>query len=244
VGWFTVKRGRLEYRGRINRQPFKDWCATKEGSDAIARVAKGLRFSLFGRARSARRRLWQELHTASCTGAFTSAIAAEPAHFTQAIADVCYADALPRSHVAQGRVVLAPRALAVGRARAAVFARLMASPIFAGIDEAVRTFLLDRLVIEMDQALRDASPAPRRPVLAKDGWACVGVRLGTVWAEPLWAGPYGAGHLFMYELPPRKLARREYKALEAAIEDISSSVSTLSRTARDAMMRAATLRRV
>jgi len=202
-----------------------------------------MRFSFLGRARSARRRLWRELDAVSRTSAFTSAIVAEPARFAQAIADVCYADALPRSYVAQGRVVLAPRALAIGRARAGVFARLMTSPIFAGMDDAVRTFLLDRLVIEMDQALRDASPAPRRPVLAKDGWACVGVRLGTVWAEPLWAGPYGAGHLFMYELPPRKLTRREYKALDAAIEEISGSVSTLSRTARDAVMRAATLRR-
>ena len=243
MAWFTVKRGHLEYRGRMTRQPFKEWCATKEGADAIARVAKGMRFSFLGRARSARRRLWRELHDASGTGAFTAAIVAEPGHFAQAIADVCYADALPRSHVAQGRVVLAPRALAMGRARAGVFARLMASPALAGLDEAVRTFLLDRLVIEMDQALRDASPVPRRPVAAKDGWVCVGVRLGTVWAEPLWAGPYGAGHLFMYELPPRKLTRREYKALDAAIEDISGSVSTLSRTARDAMMRAATLRR-
>jgi hypothetical protein len=244
VSWFTVKRGRLEYRGRITRQPFSEWCATEEGAAAIARVAKGTRFSWLGRARSARRHLWRALQTASRTEAFTAAVAAEPRHFAQAMADVCYSDALPRSHVALGRVVLAPRALAIGRARAGVFARLMPAPPLAGVDEAVRTFLLDRLVIEMDEALRQASPVPRRPVLANDGWACVGVRLGTVWADPLWAGPYGAGHLFMYELPSRRLTRREYKALDAVIEDMSGSVSTLSRTARDAMLRAATLRRV
>src|SRR5262249_51651644 len=180
----------------------------------------------------------------SRTEAFAAAVAAESGHFAQAIADVCYADALPRSHVALGRVVLAPRALAMGRARAGVFARILKSPALAGVDDAVRTFLVDRLVIEMDQALREASPVPRRPVLAKDGWACVGVRLGTVWAEPLWAGPYGAGHLFMYELPARRLTRREYKAIDDAIEQMSGDVSALSRNARDAMLRAATLRRV
>ena len=244
VAWFTVKRGRLEYLGRITRQPFTDWCATKEGVEAITRVAKGIPFSLVGRTRSAKRRLWRALHAVSRTEAFGAAIAAEPDHFAQAIADICYADALPRTHVALGRVVLAPRALAMGRARAGVFARLMSAPAFADIDDAVRTFLLDQLVVEMDAALKKASPVPRRPVLAKDGWVCVGVRLGTVWAEPLWAGPYGSGHLFMYEMPPRKLTRREHKALDAAIEDITGSVSTLSRTARDAMLRAATLRRV
>jgi len=244
VAWFTVKRGRLEYRGRITRQPFTEWCATKEGTGAISREANGIRFSFVGRSRSARGRLWRALQAASRTEAFRAAIAAEPDHFAQAIADICYADALPRTHVALGRVVLAPRALAMGRARAGVFARLLSAPALADIDDAVRTFLLDQLVLEMDAALSKASPVPRRPVLAKDGWVCVGVRLGTVWAEPLWAGPYGSGHLFMYEMPPRGLTRREHKALETAIDDIAGSVSTLSRTARDAMLRAATLRRV
>ena len=244
VAWFTVKRGRLEYRGRVTRQPFAEWCATKEGVDAIARVAKEIRFSFVGRRRSATRRLWRALHAASRTEGFCAAIKAEPDHFLQAIADICYADALPRTHVALGRVVLTPRALAMGRARAGVFARLMTAPALADVDDAVRTFLLDHLVVEMDAALSQASPVPRRPVLAKDGWVCIGVRLGTVWAEPLWAGPYGSGHLFMYEMPRRKLTRREYKALDAAIDEIAGSVSTLSRTARDAMLRAATLRRV
>jgi len=162
----------------------------------------------------------------------------------QAMADVCYADALPRAYIALGRLVLAPRALVMGRVRASVFARLQQVPALSDLDEAVRTFLLDQLVVEMDAALRKASPEPRRPVFANDGWACVGVRLSTLWVDPLWAGPYGAGHLFMYELPARGLSRREYKTLDAAVEKISTDVSTLSRTARDAMLRAATLRRV
>jgi hypothetical protein len=244
VSWFTVKRGRLNYRGRIGKEPFKEWCATKDGTEAIRRVARGLRFSFLGRSRAARGRLWRALDSASRADAVTSAVAAESGHFMQAMADVCYADALPRAHIALGRLVLAPRTLVMGRARAGVFARLMQLPALADVDEAVRTFFLDQLVVEMDAALTKASPLPRRPVLANDGWACIGVGLGTVWADPIWAGPYGAGHLFMYELPAQGLARREYKALEAAVEEMSGSVSTLSRLAREAMLRAATLRRV
>src|SRR5262249_41819829 len=236
VNWFTVSRGRLEYRGRITRPPFAKWCTTRDGQQAIARVAKGIRFSIVGRARSARRRLWHDLPAASRTDAFRAAIDAEPDHFMQVLADVCYADALPRAHIAIRRLVLAPRAMVAGRARAAVFARLMNAPVLAGVDEAVRTFLLDQLVIEMDAALRHASPLPRRPVLARDGWACVGVRLGTVWMDPLWAGPDGTGHLFMYEMLPQGLTRRDAKALEAAIEQMTGAVSSLSRTARDAML--------
>lgn len=242
--WFIAKRGRLEYRGRLAKQPFAEWCATKEGADAIARVAKGVRFSLIGRARSARRRLWRALDAASRGDGFPPMIAAESRRFLQVMADVCYADALPRVHVALGRLVLVPRALVNGRARAAVFARLMHAPELAGVDDAVRTFFLERLVIEMDAALTKASPMPKRPVLAEDGWCCIGVRMGTVWADPLWAGSHHAGHFFMYELRERKLARREYKALDAGMEQIAGTISTLSRTARDAMLRAATLSRV
>lgn len=243
MSWFIVRRGRLEYRGRISPQPFREWCASKDGGEAIARVSKGIRFSLTGRARSARRRLWRALDAASRSDAFAAAIAAEPEHFAQSMADVCYADALPRLHIALGRLVLAPRALVNRRARAAVFVRLIHAPALADLDDAVRMFLLDRLVIEMDAAVTKASPMPRRPVLAADGWSCIGVHLGTIWADSLWAGSDSAGHLFMYELPGRPLTRREYKALDAGVHQISGTVSTLSRTAREAMLRAATLRR-
>jgi hypothetical protein len=241
MGWFIVKRGRLEYRGRITKQPFTEWCGTKDGTDAIARAAKAVRFSVFGRTRAARRRLWRALDAASRSEGFVPMVAAESQRFTQAMADACYADALPRMQIALGRLVLVPRALVDGRVRAAIFARLMHAPALSGVDDAVQTFFLERLVSEMDAALSKAAPVPRRPVLAADGWCCIGIRLGTVWADPIWAGTYHAGHLFMYELRERQLNRREYKALDAGIQQMSGTVSTLSRTARDAMLRAATL---
>jgi hypothetical protein len=242
VSWFAVNRGRLEYSGRVSRQPFTAWCATNAGRKAVAHVAAGIRFSLFGRTRAAQKRLWRTLDTVSRTGAFKNTMNAEPANYLQILADVCYAESLPRAHVAMRRLVLAPRALVSGRANASACARLLQSPAFTGLDELVRQFVLGQMVNEMDAALRRASPSPKRPVGARDGWVCVGVRLGTVWMDPLWAGPDGTGHVFMYEMPPQGLSRRDRKALDAAIEQMSGAASTLSRDARDVMLRAASAR--
>jgi hypothetical protein len=239
VSWFAVTRGRLEYRGRISRPPFTAWCATSDGRKAIAAVAAGIRFSMLGRARSARRRLWRRLEEVTRTDAFAQAIGEEPARYLQILADACYADALPRVHVAVRRLVLVPRALVAGRAKADIIARLLRSPALAGLDDDVRFFVLDQIVNELDAALRGASPSPKRAVSAHDGWACVGVRLGTVWLDPLWAGRDGTGHLFMYEMSPHGLARRDARALEAAMEQMSDAAAALSRNARDVILRSA-----
>ena len=242
VSWFSVTRGQLEYGGRITRQPFTAWCATRTGRTAIARVAGGIRFSLFGRERSARRRLWRNLDEVARSREFANVIAREPERYLQILADACYAAALPRAHVALRRLVLTPRALVTGRAKADVVNRLKLSAMLAPLDRDVRTFLLDQIVNEMDAAVRGASPSPRHPVQARDGWACVGVRLGTVWLDPLWAGPDGTGHVFMYEMPRQGLSRRDRKALEAQMDQMSGAVSILSRESRDALIRSAALR--
>lgn len=243
MSWFAVNRGHLEYRGRITRQPFTTWCATKAGQRAIARVAAGIRFSIFGRARSARRRLWRSLDEVLRSREFARVMEAEPDRYLQVLADACYSEALPRLHVALRRLVLTPRALVTGRAKADVYNRLRLSAMLAPLDVDLRAFVLDRIVVEMDAALRSATPSARKPVRARDGWACVGVRLGTVWLDPLWAGPDGTGHLFMYEMPPQGLSRKDCKALDAAMEQLSGTASTLSRESRDALIRSAALRR-
>ena len=243
VSWFAVNRGHLEYRGRIRREAFTTWCATKAGQRAIARVAAGIRFSFFGRGRSARRRLWRSLDEVLRSREFTRLMEAEPDRYLQVLADACYAEALPRLHVALRRLVLMPRALVTGRAKADVYNRLRLSAVLAPLDVDLRAFVLDRIVVEMDAALRGATPSARKPVRARDGWACVGVRLGTVWLDPLWAGPDGTGHLFMYEMPPQGPSRKDCKALDAAMGQLSGTVSTLSRESRDALIRSAALRR-
>jgi hypothetical protein len=242
MSWFRVKRGRLEYRGRITRQSFTKWTATRDGADAVARVASGIRFGLLSRSRSARRRMWRALEAAARTEPLVKAIGIEAVRYMQVLATLSYADALPRANIALHRLVLVPRAMIAGRAQGALFERLAQAPALGVLDEAVRIFFLGQLVTEMDAALQKAAPSPRRPVQAHDEWGCVGVSKGTVWVDPLWTGPDSTGHVFMYELPRGGLPRRARKALEAAIEEMAASASALTRAERSALVRAASLR--
>jgi hypothetical protein len=242
MSWFRVSRGRLEYRGRITRAPFTRWSETTEGVAAIARVAAGLRFSLFGRTRAARRRLWRALDAAARTDSVSTAIASEPPRFMQVVARIAYSDALPRAHIALHRLVLVPRAMIAGYARVALSKRLETVAEFAALDEALQIFMFDQLVIEMDAALQKAAASVRNPVLAHEEWSCVGVSKGLVWVDPLWAGPDGTGHVFMYEFPRAGLSRRDRKTLESTIAEMSTSVSSLTKLQRNAMVRAASAR--
>jgi hypothetical protein len=242
VSWYRVNSGRLEYRGRITRDAYATWTATRDGLEAVSRAARGSRFSFLGRSRSARRRIWRALETASRNESLASAMAMEASRYMGVLTVLAYADALPKAHVALHRLVLVPRAMSVGRAHAGVIERLAQAPALRDLDEAVRAFFLAQLVIEMDAALRKASPSPRRPVEAPDGWACVGDRPGMVWVNRVLAGPDGSGQVFMYEVPPGGLRRRERKAVEAAIEQLAASVSSLSRAQRAALVHAASLR--
>jgi hypothetical protein len=231
------------YRGRITRASFTAWCGSRDGRDAIARIAGGLRFGFLAPSRRARRRLWRELAAVSRTDAWKAALAAEGERYLQVLADLAYADALPRAHVSMRRLILVPRAMAIGRAQSGVRERLGRLPALAGLDPAARDFLFRQTVTEIDAALRAASPSSRLPVEGRTGWACVGIRVGTVWMDTLWAGPDGTGHVFMYELPATRLSRRDRRALDEAMARMSETVASLPRTARDAMIRAAALRR-
>jgi hypothetical protein len=242
MSWFRVTGGRLEYRGRITREPFTRWTRTTEGDAAITRVAAGLQFSLFGRNHAARRRLWRSLESAARTDSVATAISAEARCFMQVVARLAYSEGLPRAVIAFHRLVVVPRAMIASHARVALSKRLCDVPEVAELDEAVQIFLFDQLVAEMDAALQKASASPRNPVMAHDEWTCMGVSKGVEWVDPMWAGPDGTGHVFMYEFPRAGLSRKDRKALESAIAEISASVCSLSKLQRYAMVRAASAR--
>lgn len=242
MSWFRVSNGRLEYRGRITREPFRRWASSQEGTEVIARVAEGLGFKLFGRARAARRQMWRALHAASCTREVTTAIADEAAHYMQAAADVAYSDGLPRANIALHRLVLVPRAMIASHARVGLFKRLNAVPELLALDESLRLFFFDRIVLEMDAALQKAAPSPRDPVQAHDLWSCVGVGHDVVWVDPVFSGPDGVGHLFLYEFPRAGISRKDRKALESAIAELSAGVTSLSKLQRQSLVRMASAR--
>jgi hypothetical protein len=239
---FRVSAGRLEYRGTISREPFTRWTRTTEGAAAINRVAGALRFSLFGRNHAARRRLWRALDSAARTHSVATAIAAEAPRFMQVVARLAYSEGLPRAVIALHRLVLVPRAMIASHARVALSKRLCDVPEVAELDEAVQIFLFDHLVTEMDAALQKASASPQKPVMAHDEWTCVGVSKGIEWVDPMWAGPDGTGHVFMYEFPRAGMSRKDRKTLESAIAEMSVSVCSLTKLQRNAMVRAASAR--
>jgi hypothetical protein len=208
----------------------------------VARAAAEIRFSPFGRSRAARRRIWRALDEAVRTEPVSAALAIEATRYMQALATLSYSDALPRVHIALHRLVLLPRAMATAYVRTELYKRLTSAGGLRGLDEPVRNFLFDQLIVEMDAALQTASPSAKRPVQAHDEWACVGVSKGLVWVDPLWAGTDGTGHVFMFEFPRPGMARPKPRELEAAIAEISAGVSSLSRLQRFALVRAAATR--
>ena len=178
--------------------------------------------------------------TAARSTSVATAIAAEAPRFMQVVARLAYSDALPRAaHRASSTRARAPRddRRTCACRRCPNGSRTV--PEIAALDEALQIFLFDQLVIEMDAALQKASASVRNPVLAHEEWSCVGVSKGLVWVDPLWAGPDGTGHVFMYEFPRAGLSRRDRKTLESAIAEMSASVSSLTKLQRNAMVRAA-----
>jgi len=238
LSWFRVADGRLAYRGRTTREPFAAWAETKEGTVAIGNLARQMRFRLFGRVRCARRRIWRDLDHVSRSEPLRSAIQAETDHFASAMTDLSYAEGLPRVQVALRRLVIVPRSLLAGLAREALRRRLW--PLLPDLDDLVRGFFCEQLLMEMDRAVDRARPSPSRPVHAGEEWSCVGVDTQYVWVDPLWSGPGWLGHVLMYEFPHDGLSRRERKALQRAIDDMQKSVKTLSRLQREAVVRMAT----
>jgi hypothetical protein len=239
MNWFRVSRGRLVYRGQISRRQFSRWTATREGAETVTRLAATIRFSLLGRARAAKRRAWRALEATARTPSVVAAIDEEADAYMRACADLSYGDALPRAHVALHRLVLVPRAMVAARARADMVQRLGRLHQVCEIDPSLRNFLMDQLLTEMDIALHYAAPSAAKPVRGHGAWACVGVSGGVQWGDPIWAGPYGTGHVYMYEFPAAGLSRKERKAVAAALQHLEAGVSSLSRNQRFDLARAA-----
>ena len=238
MSWFKISDGRVRFRGRITRRPFSDWAATPEGAAAIDVVARELRFALFGRARAAKRRMWRELEAVVTTEQVKGILETTPDWYCNAMTELAYAPSLPRVAITLRRLVVIPRTMIAARGRSAINARLMISGAYADLNESLRAFLCDRLVWEIDDAIRRAKPTVKRPVGAREAWACVALDDKFVWIDPLWSGKDWLGHVFMYEMPERA-SRKDRREIEAAIEQLQQSLPELSQVQRDGTVRSA-----
>lgn len=238
MSWFDVKRGRLRYRGRLSRAPLTTWLSTKEGEEAVTAAAKRAGLKLFAASRT-RRAFWKTLDRAARSEAVRNALQGEAEQFAKVLGQACYAPALPRMQVALHRLVIVPRALIAARARTGVRQRLWNVPPLAAVDESVRAFFCEQILIELNGAVEHATPSPSKPVQGTDGWSCIGADRPYVWVDPLWAGADWSGHLVMFEFPGKALTRDQRKELEAAIQQLQQGLGGLSRIQRDAIVRRA-----
>lgn len=239
MSWFKVRDGRVVYTGTLTRQPYTAWIATPDGAKAIDAVAKDIGFRLFGRKRAARSRVWRELAAAAASDDGRSALQAAADLYAKAISDLAYAQALPRATIELRRLVLVPRALVAGRARTAVTARLTQCRAFSDRPVAERDFLFETVLNEIDAAMRAARPSVQRPVRAADEWVCVGADTRFAWVDQYWSGPGWSGHWFVYERPRDAISRATRKALDRAVDQLTTGLGTLSRERRQALVQLA-----
>ena len=106
MSWFEIDAGRLQFRGRVTKDPIREWLLTAEGSSAVAAAAHGARFSLFGRRRAARRRIFGALWQAISAPAVRERVAVECEGYLDAWTPLAYAPSLPRLSIEYRRVVV------------------------------------------------------------------------------------------------------------------------------------------
>ena len=239
AAWFDVAGGRLRFRGRITKQPIHEWVTSADGTKAVDAAAREIRFSLFGRTGSARRRMCRALWDAIAVPSLRDTIAAECDKYVAAWTELAYAPSLPRTSIACHRLVVVPRVMIMGRTTSGMTARIAASLQSSGVDQRFTTFFSRWILCRMDDAIRHASPSPRRPFHAQESWACVEIDSELVWIDPLWTGPEWRGHVVMFEMPAPRLPRRDRRELEAAIGELQQSLPLLTRQQRDSAVRVA-----
>ena len=238
MSWFDIADGRVRFRGRVTRDPIKEWLATHEGSAEVQAAARQIRFALFGRTGRARRRLARTLWDAASTAAVREAVAEESERYVGGWTPLAYAPSLPRVSIAYRRLVVVPRVMIVWRTASRFMTRI-AQALDTEVPDSFRIFFAQWVLANIDDAIRRAGPCPQRPLHAEESWACVAVDPRMLWVDASRSGPEWQGHVVMFEMPAPRLPRRERRELEAAIAELTQSLHNLTRPQRDKTVRVA-----
>lgn len=235
MNWYRVADGRIQFRGRITREPFSEWLSTSDGAETVDAAAGMLRLRFLSKARAARR-LWQDLQGLTRTSSARQALQQESDYFAKNVANLCYAPYLPRNTVALHRLVVVPRAMIAGRSRHGARHRLWNTAL-SPLPESMRAFMCEQILVEMDGAVRAANPSPTTPIPMRDEWCCVASDDEFVWVDPMWSGPQWTGHMILYEMPRTPLSRAQRKDLERAVTNLQQGLKSLSRIQRHAIVK-------
>jgi len=239
MAWFESADGRVRFRGRITREPIREWLATEAGAAAVDEAARHRRFSLLGRRRAARQQLTRALGDAISGSRVRETVAAECEGYLAAWTPLAYAPSLPRLSIAYRRLVVVPRVMILWRVASRSAARVAASLPDAGVPDSFRTFFSQWVVAGVDQAVRSATPSPHGPLHALESWTCVAFDGDTIWVDTSRSGREWQGHVVMFEMPSPRLPRRERQELVAAIARLTESLPNLTWAQRDKTVRAA-----
>ena len=239
--WVRYSRGRVTYTGRITPGPFIAWAGTPEGRAVIDPLASRIRFSLLGKTRAARRRLWRQLAAMARDESVVAAVQREAQAYLERLSNFAYADGLPRTSISLHRLVVVPRVFLNGAAFKALLGKLSTCSAFAALEggDALRDFFILTLIEHVDGAIAAARPTPQRPLPAGECWMTVGMNSRFVWRIPLTKDPPWDGHHYVLEITRDPLTRRLRKAVSESVEKIEASLTTLSREAREDIMRRA-----
>jgi hypothetical protein len=233
-------RGRLRYTGQIGRESFVAWARSSHGRAVIDRTASQIPFTLFGRARAARRRIWRQLVKAARLEAVVAAVQREIDGFLARLQTLALAHDLPRVGVDLHRLVVVPRAFVNAKAYGRIDSALRAQPMFVGLEggESLRDRFVLTLIESIETAVVRAQPSPKRPLPAGDGWITVGVNDHFQW-RVAFDGPPWPGHYYVFELPRRPLTRGIRRAVGDGIAGLEASLPSLSRVHRNEIVRQA-----
>lgn len=234
--------GRVKYTGRIDRAAFGAWCASSDGRSVLDPIVAQTRFSLLGKARAARRRLFRELTEAARSSTVVGALQREIDSYLTRLDALAFARDLPCAGIDLHRLVVVPRLFANSLFERRIDAMLEVEPAFAkqkGHPRLRHWFTLT-LVDAVEAAVMDARPSPKRPLPGGDAWTIVGVNGQFEWRLPL-TGPAWPGHFYLLERTHRPMTRAVRKAAGDAIAQMEISLPSLSRSERNEILRQAGL---
>lgn len=232
--------GRGRYTGRIARAQFLEWADSQRGRMALGRVAAGIRFSLFGRTRAARRRAWTQLVAAARDEAVVAAAQRRVDAFLDPLQTFVHARDLPCATIELYRLVVVPRAFVNAEASRRLDAALAALPAFATLaaGQPLRDWFVLTVVDATETALAGACPSVKRPLPAGDEWIIVGVNEEFQWHVPI-EGPAWPGHYYVLEVSRTPMTRAVRKTIGEKMARLDESVQSLSRAERTEILKQA-----
>ena len=231
-------RRRLRYTARIDRASFIEWSECPAGRSVLEPVASQVRFALFGRMRSARRRIWRRLTEAARSEPIVAAVQREINTYLARLDTLAYAHDLPRTAVGLRRLVAVPRLFANAITERQMEAWLEPEAAFGTAigGKPLREWFIRMVIDGVETAIVSAQPSPARPLPAGKEWVVVGVNDRFEWRVPF-DGPAWPGHYYVLELTREPVTRAIRKAAAEAIARLDASVMSLPPVDRSEILR-------